>query len=388
MKGQQKGLFGRGTELAGIDRLLDLAVDGPAGVLLAGEAGIGKTSLWLEGIAAAQRRGFRLMRSAPAEPERHLAYSSLSDLLGDIHLSTLADLPAAQRTALEVALLQAAPGPSPVEQSAVAAGVLSILRSACAEQPVLVAIDDVQWLDDASAAAVAFALRRAPIGRLRFLATHRTGEFDPLGLDRPMAEESMDRIEVGPVPLDDFDALLAREFSPDLRLPETAAIHRACSGNPFLGLELGHAFAGGRLKLEPGRTVRLPRRLDRLVSDRLNALPPEVARLLMAISALSHPSIDDLEALDDCAQANLAVAEWAGVVAVDAGRIRFTHPLLGAAAYSRSSERQRRSLHARLAEVVVDPEEAARHMALGTPPPSERVATALEVAAGRALARG
>ncbi|MGH2735119.1 MAG: ATP-binding protein, partial [Actinomycetota bacterium] len=121
-------LFGRRAEVARMDQILDLAAGGPTGVVFTGEAGIGKTSLWREGIARARRQGFRLMRAAPAEPERNLAYSALSDLLGDIRLRTLTDLPSAQRAALEIALLQEAAGPSPVEQSAVAAGTLSVLR--------------------------------------------------------------------------------------------------------------------------------------------------------------------------------------------------------------------------------------------------------------------
>lgn len=297
------------------------------------------------------------------------------------------ELPEVQRFALEVALLEKPPGTSPIEQSAVAAGVLSLLRLTAADQPVLIAIDDLQWMDETSAVAVGYAVRRVSQERIGLLATERIGGAGPFHLGRSLPAASTESKEIGPLLLEDFDAMLASEFGERLHLPQVAAIHRACSGNPFFGTELTRAALSGRLRIESGRPLRLPTNLDLIVADRLKRLPA-VLDLLTSVAALSYPSLDELAALNPHAGELLAAAEDEGVLVLDAGRIRFTHPLLGSAAYSRASASALRSLHARLAKIVADPEEVARHLALAADGPDEQVAIALETAAARATARG
>ena len=386
---EQVQLLGREGELALIDRLLEGGHSSPTGLFLVGEAGIGKTSLFRAGVTRATEHGFHVLECAPAKPERRLAYSALSDMLASFSTSQLAKLPVVQREALEVALLRKEPGPLSIQQSAVAAGMLSLLNIKAEERPVLVAIDDVQWIDDASAAVVTFALRRISGVSLSLLITHRNGEPDPVGLsDTLMPRGESDVMEIGPLGPEDLNAVFRRKLTKNLPFPVVAAIHRTCSGNPFLGVELARRIVDGQLKFDPGRPLMLPKNLDRLVAGNLPSLSPDAIRLLSAVAALSHPTVDELEALDCRAQQLLSEAEQAGLIFVDMDRVRFAHPLLGSATYSRMSSRALRSLHADISNVVGDVEEKARHLALAAVGPDEDVARALEDAAWHALSRG
>ena len=148
-------MIGRDRELDEIRSFLDLE-GGVAGVLLIqGEAGIGKTTLWQAGVEAARERSFRVLSASPSAAETGMSFAALADLLGGVADEVLAALPAPQRRALEVALLlREAEGSAP-DQRAVAAAVLSVLRTLSLADRVLLAVDDVQWLDAASAATLA-----------------------------------------------------------------------------------------------------------------------------------------------------------------------------------------------------------------------------------------
>src|SRR5271165_2678577 len=153
----------------------------PAALALQGEAGAGKSTLWRAGIETAAAAGHRLLRSEPSASETDLSFAGLSDLLMDV-LSLVADqIPGPQREALEIALLLRPANDEPPTARAIGLAVLAALRGCLAEGPVLVAIDDVQWLDEASLAALTFALRRIPAGPLSLLVAARTeAAADPL----------------------------------------------------------------------------------------------------------------------------------------------------------------------------------------------------------------
>ena len=146
-------------------------------LLLEGEAGIGKTTLWRVGVALAREGSYRVLEARPASAETGVPFAALADLVGG-SLQEVADaLPAPQRQALEVALSLAEPAGAPPLPQTIAAAVLSCLRELARKDPVLVAVDDAQWLDAASQAALEFALRRiAPDDHVRFLFSWRTGE--------------------------------------------------------------------------------------------------------------------------------------------------------------------------------------------------------------------
>src|SRR6476620_1418765 len=179
-------IVGRELELAAIDEFLDAIPSGAATLLVEGEPGIGKTTVWEAGIAAAHRRGWQVCESRPVESEAKLSYAALGDLLEDNLEQTLPSLPEPQRRALGVALLREEAAGTGPDQRAVAVAALGVLRALTDREPVLLAVDDVQWLDTASARVLEFVLRRLrtePVGALLAWRTEASGPL-PLGLDR------------------------------------------------------------------------------------------------------------------------------------------------------------------------------------------------------------
>ena len=150
----------REQELASVAAFLDEPRAAPGALLLEGEAGIGKSTLWLAAVEQARERGLRVLSSRPAEAERTLAYAGLGDLLEGVLEETLPELLPPRRRALEIATLRDEAAGDPVDPRAVAVAVRDVLQLIGEAGPVAVAIDDVQWLDASSAGAIEFALRR------------------------------------------------------------------------------------------------------------------------------------------------------------------------------------------------------------------------------------
>lgn len=171
MVGQMLGIVGRGPELAAMERLLEAS--GPRAVVIEGEAGLGKSTLWERGVAAARRAGSIVLVARPAESERLLPYAALGDLVDPVLDRHAVSLPEVQRRALDAALLRGT-SDEPAESLAVARATLGLLRSAAEHGPVVVAIDDVQWLDPPSARTLEFVARRLHADALRLLVAQRT----------------------------------------------------------------------------------------------------------------------------------------------------------------------------------------------------------------------
>jgi hypothetical protein len=162
-------IAGRATELASIQRFLQTLSSKPVALQIEGEAGIGKTTLWEHGVASAGRASYRVLSCRPAEPEAHLPYAGLGDLFVGVGDDELSMLPSVQRRTLEAALLKTEAEHTPLQQRALSLGVRSVMSAIAAQTPLLVAIDDVQWLDSGSARVLSFALRRlesSPVGLL------------------------------------------------------------------------------------------------------------------------------------------------------------------------------------------------------------------------------
>ena len=136
-----------------------------AALVLEGEAGIGKSTLWLAGIEYARERGLRVLSSRPGEVDVGVAHAALGDLLEAALPDVLPELAGARRRALETALLLGDGPDEPVDGRTLAVAVRNVLQLLAERGPILVAIDDVQWLDASSANALAFALRRLPDAR-------------------------------------------------------------------------------------------------------------------------------------------------------------------------------------------------------------------------------
>jgi DNA-binding CsgD family transcriptional regulator len=377
-------LIGRDEELHHVRQFLAAVPARASALLIAGEAGVGKTSLWQSGLDLADAAGMHALVARPTEAETSFAYAALGDLLGD-HLDVLRDLPHPQRRALEVVLLVVERG-EPPDQQAVALATLAALRSLGHASPLIVAVDDVQWLDRPTAAVLAFAVRRLKDEPIGLLIAQRTSPQAavPLGLDRPPAADRLDRLALTPLSLGAVQQLLHRRLDWVPSRPVLRHIHELSGGNPFFALELGRALHDGSLHLEPGE--RLPVTLDALVGARLNGLPAAARRGLAVTASMGQPTLEIVTAV--AGDGALADAERAQIVDVHDGIVRFAHPLLASAAYAATDPATRRGLHAAIAELVSEPEERARHLALSATGPDEAVAGALEDAARRAQARG
>ncbi len=196
-------IVGRDEELGSLAAFLDRTAEGLATVVLEGAAGIGKSTLWVAGVEAARTRGFRVLLSRPAEAERGLAHAGLGDLFENVLESVLPALSAPRRRALEVALLvEDATHRSDPRTLGVA--VRSALEALVAERPLVLAVDDVQWLDPSSASALAFALRRLQQQSILVLLARRLGEEAVTSeLERAIEGERIERLPVGPLSLGD-----------------------------------------------------------------------------------------------------------------------------------------------------------------------------------------
>ncbi len=384
-------IVGREAELEAVERFLDGVPSGPLALLVEGEAGIGKTTLWLEAVRAAEDRAYRVLQVRPAQSEAELSYVALADLVGEAFDQTRASLPAPQERALEIALLRAEPK-EPADPRTTATGLVGVLTALTADAPLVLALDDVQWLDAASARALEFAARRLP-PRVGLLMTRRAQDFNeaPLGLGRALPEDRLQRLVPGPLSLAALHQVIAHGLGTAPSRPMLARIVDASGGNPFFALEIARALARDSSDYRLGDPLPVPESLQELVLARLQALPAAAHTAVLVAAALSRPTVAMVaEALgpERNIQSALVAAEEAGVLVMERERIRFTHPLLASVVYGAASNSQRRQLHRRLAEVVADPEERARHLAASVTEADEATASELEQAARRAALRG
>ena len=384
----QDEIVGRERELQAAAGFLAARERLPGAIVLAGEAGIGKTTVWRATVAEAETAGFRILRCHPAGAEVRLSFAALADLFEDTLDEVLPTLPTPQRRGLEVALLRTDARGDALEERAVFAGVLGAIRSLAAAEPLAIAVDDAQWLDQPTAAALEFAARRLRSETVVFLASIRTEDSSqaPLGLDRAFADDHRLRLDIGPLSLGAVHLILRERTGRSFTRPALRRIHDTSGGNPFYALELARADPGSAAAT--GAPMSLPSSLDELLGQRIAALSADAQTVLVLAAAVPQPSV---ALLDDAHGAptrdHLVAASEAGVVRLSNGDVRFAHPLLAAAAYARGVS-DRRRWHARLAEVSPDVEERARHRSLAIDGPDPGVAELLTEAARSALARG
>lgn len=380
MEAATLAIVGRDEELALVAAFFETPAL-PGALLLEGEAGIGKSTVWRSGVELARVGGFRILETRASESETAFSFTGLGDLLGAAMHDVGAELPTPQLRALEIAMLLRESGDVPPDQRGVSTAFLGALLVLASRRPLLVAVDDLHWLDRPSSAALEFAARRLRNEPIAVLATRRIDGGDALlGLERAFGNR-LQHVALGPLSLGSLHRLLHQRLGFALSRPLLRRIHELSGGNPFFALELAHAQAA-----EPGK--QLPETLATLVRDRLAALPPETQRVLAVAAALAQPTAELVDAAAEGAVEALAAAEETHIVSLRGGTVQFAHPLLASGAYLAVEAPERRAIHARLAELVRDAEERARHLALAATGSDAPVAAALDSAAEHARGRG
>jgi DNA-binding CsgD family transcriptional regulator len=372
----------RRSECETLDRLVEGVRAGRSGSLVVrGEPGVGKSAL-LEYVVE-RASGCRVTRAAGVESEMELAFAGLHQVCAPL-LDRLESLPGPQRDALGVAFgLSGGKAPN---RFLVGLAALSLLSEVAAERPLLCVVDDAQWLDRASAQALAFVARRlvAESVAIVFAALESGGELAGL------PELAVEGLDVG-----DARALLGSVISGPLDERVRDRIVAETRGNPLALLELPRGVSAEELAGGFGLPDALPLsgRIEESFRRRLGALPAVTRRLLLVAAA--EPVGDPVlvwrgaERLGIGAEA-AAPAAAAGLLEFGA-RVRFRHPLVRSAVYQAASMEHRRSAHRALAEVTdpeIDPDRRAWHRAHAARGPDEDVAAELEQSAGRARSRG
>ena len=380
----------REAESRAVATFLASACNGPTGLLLEGEAGIGKTTLLLAVIDAARQKGFRVLAARSAAAESVLAYAVLSDLLTDVDPAAYADMPDIQRLAIDRVLLRAGFDERASDQQEVAASFLSVVERVSESSPVLVVVDDLQWLDTSSQKAIAFASRRftGRVGLLGAVRTERLGG-DPaawLHMSRP---DAMNRITLRPLNLNGLHAVISNRLGLSFRRPTMVQILETSAGNPFYALELARAMDNDD---EHGAHLNLSSTLRDLVSARIGTLDADVQELLLAAACVADPTVELIAAATgtdaESVYERLEQAERSGIIGIEGHRLRFEHPLLTRGVYMRASTVRRRAMHRRLADLVDQPELHARHLALAATHSDQKTLDSLDAAAEIARIRG
>lgn len=376
-------LIGRQREVAAGVRHLAAVTDGAARLLLLeGLAGIGKTSV-LDAISAQLgASGLRTVRVSLTAAETVLSWAGLISLCGQLRSEAREQLPSAQREALVAAL--GGEGPREVEPMLVAAALAGLVAAEVAEHaPLLVVVDDVHWLDHASASALAFAIRSVASLPVAFAIASRP-ERRPLEPERLLAGDRTLRLGLEGMSLIDLQELLAERFGVVHRRPDLIRLLDACGGNVLHAIEIGRMLSAGHTLDE----ALVPPTLQAAVDGDLARLPAHVLEVLELVALLARPTIGLVERARTGSEAALADAEAAGVIRERDGRLEFAHPLIRAGLLDRLGGVRRRRLERHLAEAVDDPEERVLLLAAATVEPDETIAAALAEVADLAQARG
>src|SRR5687767_7191515 len=310
--GEELELVGRRAEMAAVNEFASAASTRASTLVFEGDPGIGKTTVWEAGVRAAGEQGARVLRARPASSETEIPYAGLTDLFSDLPVGTLDKLPAPQRHVIDVALGRVDPGQGRTEVLTLATALRSALETSAAEAPVVVAIDDLQWLDAGSRETLQFALRRLrnqPVSLL--LARRSNGEgageasFDVLLRERGAEPRSIKGLEPSAV-----GAILNQHLGTAFPRPVVERITETSAGNPFFALEIGRALLRDGQRLMPGRPVQIPANLHDLVRSRIGALSDAALESLLVAACVSRPRTEIIaRALADDARAESGLEE-------------------------------------------------------------------------------
>lgn len=410
-------LIGREADLAEIGAFITAAAGAPSALVIVGDVGIGRTAVWRHAVRSASVT-HRVLSCRPARGEAPLAYAALDDLFVGVLEDILPALPEARRWALRAALhgwhagpgvagqqprvpaggpgCPAGPGragrpqPEP-EPRMLARAVLDGLRLLARDAPVLVAVDDVQWLDRPSAAALEFCIRRLEQAAVSILLTLRSeNPVFPLGLEQALSPGSLACAQLGGLSPAAIGAILRARLGVTFPRSTLRRLYEACGGNPLYALESGRALLERGRACVAGEPIPIPAGISDLVRHRLRGLSPDALRVGRLIAASPDPREHVIRAAhggkDSWAAMDQVIDD--GLIRRDSDALRFTHPLLGPVLYAEMTMSERRDMHRRLAASAVDVEERAWHKALGASGAAEEIAALLDTAARRAAARG
>jgi predicted ATPase len=329
-----EAVVGRATEVATLESFVGTGRSGFAALTIEGEAGIGKTNLWREGIRLAHNRGALVLVARATKSETDLSYAGIADLFDPVGTQVLDRLSPPQREALATALLRSPAPPQGIDQRSLFASVLATLRIAAADREVVLAVDDANWLDTASARALAFAVRRLETELVRVLVTVRG-----LGSASSFADEAdLDRrviLSLGPLSVGALHELIKEHTGRSLPRPTVVRIARECEGNPLYALEVAHDIGS---QPPTAGMLRPPASVGELLAARIRRMPKRTREALLVAAILARPTTESVD------REAIAPAHRAGIVLIEDDRIRFSHPLIASVVYDMADDSERRAL--------------------------------------------
>lgn len=380
-------LFGRDEELRVLTVTIEAAGDTGGVVLVRGEAGIGKSSMLQTAATFGGAAGLGVLRTTGVESEAQLPFAGLHQLLRPL-IGRADGLPAAQQRAL-LAAFGAEDGPPP-EPFMIALAALNLLTDAATERPLLVVVDDVQWLDRPTHDVLAFVARRIGADPVVMVGAIRAGFDGPL-----LGVAGLTTVDIGGLP-EPAARQLVLISGADLPAASQEQILREARGNPLALVELPIAWRG-MAQPTAKRVVRhlpLTARLERAFAGRLADLPPE-SRDALLVAAVDYgdelPEI--LAATAVLVGAPVTTDVWtagvdAGLVQVDEVRVAFHHPLVRSGILQIEPLARRQAANAALADVVEEPYRRTWHRAQSIVGPDDVVADELEARHAIPLGRG
>lgn len=374
-------ILSREAELAQLSAFLDAPTPSSC-LVFVGEPGVGKTSLWEVGLDLARARGYAVLDARGSEAEAGLSFAALGDLVEGIGPDVLSALPPPQLRAIEIALRAVDPEGTPPDPLAISSGCLNALRALAERQRVIVAIDDVQWLDQSSADPILFAVRRLLTTDIRFLLARRPGPESPI---ETALRSRVAQIELTGLSLGAINRLLSSRLGLVLHRRELLRLHEESAGNPLFAVELGRALLESK-SAEVFTDLPVPERLEELFGERLRDLPSGVHQVVLAVALSAGLRREELVKFIDPLALEDAVGS--GLVLLEGDRVRPRHPLIAAAARHHSEAAERQHLHLSLASAMTDVTLQARHLALAVHEPDETVAARVAAAAEISLGRG
>ncbi|MGC0384858.1 DNA-binding CsgD family transcriptional regulator [Streptomyces sp. SAI-129] len=380
-------VLGREAETADIMRRVAAGRSHSAVLVVEGEPGVGKSLLLDLAVRRTREAGHRVLRAVGSESEAHLAFAGLHQLLRPV-LADLDGLPPRQRSSLRIALGLTDPADhaEPPDTLLVGLAVLTLVSDLAEPAPLLVVVDDAQWIDRASLDVLSFVARRMDSEPVTLLMGARAAA--PL----PGFDKGYERLEIGPLSGAAANRLLDEQPQPPTGRTRVRILQEA-AGNPLALVELTRAFAAAGGRPEGSRVegpLPVTDRLEAIFARHLRHLPDATRRALLLLAAADAPDAPvAARGLPEAADTRWLPAERAGLVRRHSTGISFRHPLVRSAVYHAAPFEERRRAHLTLTQLLdEEPDRRAWHLAAATERPDEQVSRLLLETAGRARRRG